>query len=65
MKFETAARVASSPRSTSSRNRFETEVSASSGQGWNQSITTQLTSAGKRRVRTLIGSPIGEKQRIT
>ena len=64
MKFITFSLFCGSPRSMSSRNFFETEVSASSGHGWNQSMTTQLTSAGKRRVRTLIASPIGEKQRV-
>ena len=54
-----------SPSSTSPRKRLDTEVSASSGHGWNQSMTTQLTSAGNRLVRTLIGSPMGEKQRMT
>eukprot|EP00964_Phaeocystis_antarctica_P030573 scaffold17277_cov36-Phaeocystis_antarctica.AAC.1 len=38
---------------------------ASSGHGWNQSMTTQLTRAGKRRQRTRIGSPMGEKQSST
>ena len=61
----TDAFASSVPRSSVSRKRFDTDASASSGHGWNQSITTQLTSAGKRRVRILIGSPIGEKQRIT
>eukprot|EP00966_Prymnesium_polylepis_P013870 319919-Prymnesium_polylepis.1 len=61
----TAALESGSPSSTSSRKRLDTEVSASSGHGWNQSIPTQFTSAGKRRVRIRIGSPIGEKQRIT
>ena len=65
MKFMTFSLFCGSPRSMSSRNFFETEVSASSGHGWNQSMTTQLTSAGKRRVRTLIASPMGEKHRMT
>ena len=54
-----------SPSSTSPRKRLDTDVSASSGHGWNQSMTTQLTSDGKRRARTRIGSPMGEKQRMT
>ena len=65
MKFWMLLRDSSEPRSTSARNFFDTELSASSGHGWNQSMTTQLTSAGKRRVRTLIGSPMGLKHRIT
>eukprot|EP00966_Prymnesium_polylepis_P121000 2796330-Prymnesium_polylepis.1 len=65
MKLITDALASSVPRSSWSRKRFETDESASSGHGWNQSMTTQLTSAGKRRVRTRIGSPIGEKHSST
>ena len=65
MKFWMLSRASWLPRSVSARNLRETEMSASSGHGWNQSMTTQLTSAGKRRVRTLIGSPMGLMHMIT
>ena len=57
MKAITDALASSVPSSCASRKRFETDCSASSGHGWNQSMTTQLTSDGKRRARTRIGSP--------
>ena len=49
--------------STSSRNLAATDSRASSGHGWNQSITVQLTSAGNFLDLFLNASPTGEKQR--
>ena len=47
------------------RNRWPTLSNASSGQGWNQSITVELTKAGNFRDRFRKSSPTGEKQRTT
>ena len=49
--------------STSAKNLTATESSASSGQGWNQSITVHVTRAGNFLARPLRDSPTGEKQR--
>ena len=49
----------------SERKRPATETSASCGQGWNQSMTVQLMSAGKLRARMRNLSPTGEKHRHT
>lgn len=49
--------------STSDKNFFATSNSASSGQGWNQSITVQLIIAGNLVALYLKRSPTGEKQR--
>lgn len=48
--------------SMSSRNFYATDRSASSGQGWNQSITVQLMMAGNFLALPLKPSPTGEKQ---
>ena len=47
------------------RNLAPTDCSASLGQGWNQSSTVQLMSAGKRLARVLMSSPTGEKHSTT
>jgi len=60
MNSTTAERVASSPRSTSSRNFLATENSEASGQGWNQSMTVDVTVARKRCERMRKFSPTGE-----
>ena len=49
----------------SSRKRWATEISASRGHAWNQSIVVQLVSAGNLRQRTRNALPTGEKQRTT
>ena len=65
MNCRTAFVVTSSPRSVPSRNWIPTLYSASTGHGWNQSITVQLTRAGKRVQRTRKSSLTGEKHRQT
>ena len=52
-------------RSTSERKRLLTEMSASSGQGWNQSMLVQFTMAGNLRLLTLRVVPTGEKHSTT
>ena len=42
-----------------------TDLSASSGHSWNQSICVQLTTAGNLRPRTRNVEPTGEKQSTT
>ena len=50
---------------TSCRKRPATEMSASCGQGWNQSMAVLLMSAGKLRARMRNLSPTGLKQSTT
>ena len=52
-------------RSTSDRNLELTEMRASSGHSWNQSILVQLTMAGNLRALTLSVVPTGEKHSTT
>lgn len=52
-------------RSTSSRNLRLTEINASSGHSWNQSMQVQFVTAGNRLLRTRKVFPTGEKQRMT
>ena len=47
------------------RNFEDTDMSASSGHSWNQSMQVQLTTAGNFRPLTLSVLPTGEKQRTT
>mmetsp|Transcript_71404 Transcript_71404/g.190328 ORF Transcript_71404/g.190328 Transcript_71404/m.190328 type:complete len:208 (-) Transcript_71404:2784-3407(-) len=55
--------ASASPKiSVSVKNLRATDNSASSGQGWNQSITVHVTKAGNLRARARIASPTGEKQ---
>ena len=54
-----------SPKSRLARNFLPTVVSASSGHGWNQSITVALTSAGNLVARVRKSTPTGEKHRQT
>ena len=49
MNFITASLTAGEPRSISDMNEFATDISASYGQGQNQSMTVLLTSAGNLR----------------
>jgi hypothetical protein len=53
-------RTSSGPRSSSAKNRFATEYSASSGHAMNQSIVQQLISDGNWRQRTRKESPTGD-----
>ena len=52
-------------RSTSERNRELTDIRASCGHSWNQSILVQLTMAGNFRLLTLRVVPTGEKHSTT
>lgn len=52
-------------RSTSDRNLELTEMRASSGHSWNQSMLVQLTMAGNLRALTLSVVPTGEKHSTT
>lgn len=49
----------------SSRNLLLTDMSASSGHSWNQSMAVQFTKAGNLLARTRRVEPTGEKQRMT
>jgi hypothetical protein len=51
--------------SNSSRNRFDTDISASWGHSWNQFIAVQLMMAGNFRARTRKVDPTGEKHSTT
>ena len=51
--------------STSERNRELTDIRASCGHSWNQSILVQLTMAGNLRLLTLRVVPTGEKHSTT
>ena len=51
--------------STSERNLELTDIRASCGHSWNQSIQVQLTTAGNLRPRTLNVVPTGEKHNTT
>ena len=59
------SRTPSSTSGTSARKRPATETRASWGQGWNQSMTVLLISAGKLRALTRSASPAGLKQSTT
>ena len=48
-----------------SKNLQPTEYRACSGQGWNQSMTVQLTRAGKRWHLVEKSGPTGEQHRQT
>jgi len=59
------SRTSSVTLGTSDRKRPATEISASCGHGWNQSMTVLLMSAGNWRARIRNLSPTGEKQSTT
>lgn len=61
MAFFTSSR----PSSTSPRNLLDTDLSASSGHFWNQSMVVQFTSPGNLRALTLRFSPTGLKHSET
>jgi hypothetical protein len=65
MAARTASQSSPLPKSTCARKRRPTLCSASLGQGWNQSMTVQLTSAGNLRARVRRSSPTGEKASTT
>ena len=52
-------------KSTSSRKRLLTDINASSGHSWNQSILVQLVMAGNLRLLTRSVLPTGEKHNTT
>jgi hypothetical protein len=52
--------MSSLPRSTNSKNRLETDKSASFGHSVNQSIVQQLTRDGNMRQRARKASPTGD-----
>ena len=58
------SRVCSESNSSSATAFWPTLNRASSGQGWNQSMTVQFTRAGNLRQRLRKSSPTGEQQRI-
>lgn len=57
--------ISSRPSSTSPRNLFDTDLSASKGHFWNQSIVVQFTNPGNLRAFTLRFSPTGLKHNDT
>ena len=59
------SKLLTSMSSTSERNLVLTEVRASSGHSWNQSILVQLTMAGNFRLRIRSVEPTGEKHSTT
>lgn len=65
MWWATFSSASSAPSATSPRKELATDTSASLGHGRNQSMTVQLTSAGKRRARVRNTSPTGEKASTT
>lgn len=58
-------RTSSEMSSTSERNLELTDIKASSGHSWNQSMLVQLTMAGNLRARTRSVDPTGEKHSTT
>lgn len=49
----------------SSKNLADTELRASTGHSWNQSIEVQFVTAGNFRLLTLSADPTGEKHNTT